>query len=164
MKDYENDVDTEITKEEILMSEQDLLQGLLAAAEDKEDTSNALPIEIARKGKVLFRFRIRPLGEDEYNKQREKATKYVRNKSMGGLKMPESTDAVRYRSYLIYTATIEEDRKKLWDNKEAWTQLKVINGPDLIDKVLLAGEKDAILEKLDEISGYSSNIEEVSKK
>lgn len=155
--------ETGVTKEELLMSEQDLLKGLLAAADDKTDEGNAIRIDVIRKDKVFFRFRIRPLGEDEYNDCREKATKYVRNNKLAGLKMPEETNTVRYRSSLIFVATVKEDREKLWCNKDAWKALDVLNGPDLIDKVLLAGEKDAILEKLDEISGYSSNIEEVVK-
>lgn len=156
--------DKEITQEEILMNEQDILRGLLEAAEDKVDESSYVRIEIARKGKVFFSFHVRPLSEEEYNECREKATTYVRNQRFGGIKLPEETDTVRYRSMLIYTATHPDDRAKLWDNKEAWKRLNVLNAYDLIDKVLLAGEKDAILDKIDEISGYSNRIEEVAKK
>ena len=38
-----------------------------------------------------------------------------------------------------------------------------MTGRELIDKALKPGEKDAILNKLDEISGYSSALEEVAK-
>lgn len=162
-KDQGTGEDTEVTKEELLMSEQDLLRGLLGAAEDKKDDSNALRIDVIRKGKVMFSFRIRPLGEDEYSSCREKNTTYVRNNKFAGMKLPEETNTVRYRSALIYTATIEEDRSRIWKNKDAWKALNVLNGIDLIEAVLLAGEKDAIIEKLDEISGYNGGIEAVAK-
>lgn len=156
----------ELTEEEnkgqLRTYENDILKGLLAAANYETEEENIQPIDIARNGKVLFSFRIRPLGEDEYQKCKEKHTKYVRNKQLG-IRFPENTDSVKYRSALIYQATIEEDRDKTWNNKEAWKALNVLTGIDLIDKVLLAGEKDAVLEKLDEISGYSATTEEVAK-
>ena len=34
--------------------------------------------------------------------------------------MPEDTNAVKYRDALIYQATVEEDRAKLWDNKKVF--------------------------------------------
>ena len=75
----------------------------------------------------------------------------------------ESLEVARYRSQLIYEATVDEDREKIWDNRAAWNKLNVLNGIDLVEVVLKAGEKDAILEKLDEISGYQPNVEEVVK-
>lgn len=156
------DLTEEEAKAQLRTYEGDILKGLLAAADFRDDEDNVVPIEIARNGVVLFTFRIRPLSEEEYNRCKEKNTKYVRNKQLG-IKFPEDTNATRYRSHLIYEATVEEDRAKIWDNKEAWRALNVLNGIDLIDKVLLAGEKDAVLNKIDDISGYSSTLEEVSK-
>ena len=149
-------------KGQIRTYEKDILKGLLAAANFKTEEDNIHPVEIARNGVVLFTFRIRPLSEEEYHTCKEKNTKYVRNKQLG-IKFPENTDSVRYRSALIYQATAEEDRAKIWDNKEAWKALNVLSGIDLIDKILLAGEKDAVLEIVDKISGYSVTTEEVAK-
>jgi len=77
--------------------------------------------------------------------------------------MPTGTDTAKYRSLLIYTATVPEDRQALWDNREVWQQLNVLSGWQVIDRVLLAGEKDAVLAKLDQISGFGANLEEVAK-
>ena len=156
----------ELTEEEnkgqLRTYENDILKGLLAAANYETEEENIHPIEIARNGVVLFTFHIRPLSEEEYQKCKDKNTKYVRNKQLG-IKFPENTDSVRYRSALIYQATTKEDREKIWDNKEAWKALNVLTGVDLIEKTLLAGEKDAVLEKVDKISGYTSTTEEVVK-
>lgn len=158
----EIETDEETARNTLRNYENDILGGLLAAANYKNDEDEIVPIEIARGGVVLLKFRIRPLSEDEFVKCRERHTKYVRNKQIG-IKVPEDTDTNMYRSALIYQATVAEDREKLWDNKTAWKQLDVLSGAELIGKVLKPGEKDAVLNKLDEISGYSSALEEVAK-
>ena len=60
-----------------------------------------------------------------------------------------------------------EDRKKLWDNKEAWEALRdkgmqILSGLDMIEYCLIAGEKDRVIDVIDSISGYSDNLEEVT--
>ena len=82
--------------------------------------------------------------------------------------MPEDTNAVKYRDALIYQATVEEDRAKFWDNKKAWEVmrdkgLQIMNGLDVIEYSLKAGEKDAVIDEIDKLSGYGSNLEEVVK-
>lgn len=153
----------ELTREEYLAHEDEFLRSLLEAAEDiKTETTT---IEIARKGKTLFSFRIRPLSEEDFNKCSEQATKYEFNRRLG-IRIPSETNRARLRSLLIYTATVEEDRKRLWDNKTAWEKLNVLSGPDLIDKVLLPGEKEKVVEKIEEISGYGEEAldkEELAK-
>lgn len=160
-KVQEIELTPEENKSQLRANEGDILAGLLTAANFKEEESNIHPVEVARGGKVLFSFRIRPLSEEEYQTAKDKNTKYVRNKQLG-IRFPEDTNSVRYRSNLIYLATIEEDREKVWNNKDAWKSLNVLNGIDLVDKVLLGGEKDAILEIIDKISGYSVTMEEIA--
>lgn len=162
--DFENG--TEMTKEEkkaeIRKYENDILAGLLEAASYKTDEEDTVKIQIKRHNAVVLEFRIRPLSEEEYQTCKRKNTNYKKNRQLG-TRVAESVEAARYRSQLIYEATVEEDREKIWDNKEAWKKLNVLNGIDLVEVVLKAGEKDAILEKLDEISGYQPNVEEVAK-
>ena len=158
--------EVEMTQEEndgmLRTYENDILGGLLAAAGYKENEEEIHPVEIAREGTVYFRFHIRPLSEDEYHKCKDKYTKYKRNKQLS-IRFPEDTDTVRYRSALIYEATVPEDRAKLWDNKDAWKSLDVLSGVELIGRVLKAGEKDAVLDLIDSISGYSLTSEEMAK-
>lgn len=158
----EVEMDEETNQNTLRTFENDILGGLLAAAAFTTDEDEIVPIEIARNGKVLIKFRIRPLAESEYVKCKNRYTKYIRNKQIG-IKIPEDTDTTMYRNALIYEATIEEDREKIWDNKQAWKQLDVMSGAELIGRVLKAGEKDAVCDKIDEISGYSAMAEEVAK-
>lgn len=155
----------EENKEIIRANEDDFIQGLIDAASFTEDDTQK--IEIKREGKLYFAFTIHPLTEEQYNKCRKKHTKYVRNRQMG-TKVPEETDAVKYRAALIYEATITEDREKLWDNKKVWEALRnkdkqILNGLDVIEYTLRAGEKDKIIDCIDSLSGYEDNLEEVAK-
>lgn len=159
----EQDFTKEETNNQILMSENDLIQGLIHAAVITEEEIKK--IEIARNGKVLFTFRVRPLTEQEYDDCKKKYTKYVKSKQLG-MKMPESTNTVKYRANLIYHATVEEDRVLLWDNTSIWKTLnnkglQIMNGLDVIEYSLRAGEKEKVLEIIDEISGYTDQFEEV---
>lgn len=162
----EYETDEEGTKQLILANEEDFIQGLIHAADFVSEEKKR--IEIVREGKLYFAFHIRPLSSEEYEKCRKKHTKYVRNKQLG-MKMPENTDKVKYQSELIYAATVEEDRENLWDNRKVWKALnkkkdRIINGLDVIEYTLKAGEKDKILEEIDNLSGYeSNNLEEVAK-
>lgn len=161
----EVELDKEEIKNQIRIHEEDFIKGLIdAAGYTEEDTQH---IEIARGGKVYFAFDIRPLSEEEYDRCKKKHTKYVRNKQFG-MKLPEETNSVKYRDALIYTATIESDRAKLWDNKKVWESLRdkglqIMNGLDVIEYCLKAGEKDKVLECIDTLSGYDTNLEEVAK-
>lgn len=148
-------------REDLLAMEEDILRGLLDAAEERKRAEYT--VQIYRKGELKFSFRIRPLLESEYEECRREATRYEPVKRLGGLMVPVDTDAVHYRNLLIYRATVPEDRKRLWDNKKAWELLGVASGPDMINEVLLAGEKDQIVEKIDELSGYGQNRVQVIK-
>lgn len=160
----DQDFTKEETKGQILTREEDFIQGLIEATEFANEEKQR--VEIVRNGKLFFAFNIRPLGAEEYERCRKKHTKYVRNRQLG-MKMPDDTDRVRYQSALIYTATVEEDRAKLWDNKNVWNTLRdrefqVMNGLDVIEFALKAGEKDKIIEAIDALSGYeASSIEEI---
>lgn len=162
----EYDADEEETKALLRANEEDFIQGLIDAAEfGCEETQR---VEIIREGRLFFAFRIRPLSSEEYDKCRKRHTKYVRNRQFG-MKLPEDTDKVKYQSALIYEATVPEDRKILWDNRKVWNAInakkdRIMNGLDVIECALKAGEKDKILEAIDKLSGYESdNLEEVIK-
>ena len=135
------------TQGQLLTVENDFISGMLAAAAYKNDELRQ--INITRDGKLYFSFKVHALGEEEANKCRKKYTKYVRNKQIG-IKFAEETDTAKFRSSLIYHATVEEDRIKLWDNQQVWEGLRkqgvlVVTALDVIEAVLLGGEKDRVM-------------------
>ena len=119
-----------------------------------EDLTKTIEVSLGNKAK--FSFRIRPLSEKEWDKCRERNTKYQKNRRLGGMRMPESTDTTGYHSDLIYTATVAEDRAKLWDNKKLWAAVNALTGTDMVDKLIpYAGKKQQIIEQIEQISGYN---------
>lgn len=151
-----------LSQEEVLMNENDILKGLIEAGREKDSEATYERIQIRRGGVLKFEFRIRPLSEEESVKCREHATKYAPRKR-GMPKQEIETNAAKFRSWLIYAATVDEDRAKTWDNKKAQEALGVLQGVDMIDAVLLSGEKDRIIDRINEISGYGDDLEETAK-
>lgn len=151
-------------KEEILMREDDLLEGLFMAIEEKEGHDITKRVVIQRQGKKLFEFDIRPLDEKELLSCRKKSTKYFNNPQGKNLpKVEGDTDVAKLRSLKIYMATTDEYRTKLWDNPRVQERFNVITGYDVIDLALLAGEKDAVIDQIDDLSGFGVSVEEYAK-
>lgn len=161
------EMDTAATTEEMQAdarkNEDDLLNGLLAAANYKDDADESVEIVINRQGKDLFSFHIHPLSEEDFNRCRKRCTKYVKSRTNAGVRIPEEVDTVKYRNMLIYEATVPEDRAKVWDNKQLWKAKDLATGIEAVDILLKAGEKNAVCEKIDSISGYEMTEEEVAK-
>lgn len=156
----ENESTEQVSQADILNNEAGLLQGLLAAGADAQ--RDVRKVTIKRHEKTYFSFRIRPLSEPEYRDADEKATRYQQNKQLG-VRVPVERNDADYRSRLIYSATVPEDRAQLWDNKTAWDKFNVLSGVDLIDQVLLPGEKRAVIVMIDELSGFGADLEETAK-
>ena len=150
------------TQEQILMSESELLRGLIEAGTEKDSENAYERIQIKRGGKLKFEFRIRPISEEESLACHDHATKFAPRKR-GQPKRGIETNMSKFRSWLIYTATVDEDRAKLWDNKQAQQAFNVLQGVDVIDCVLLSGEKDRIIDRINEISGYDDEADETAK-
>ncbi len=151
-----------VSQEEILLNEEALLRGLIEAGQEKDDESTYRQIMIKRGGILKFMFRVRPVSEEESIACREHATKFAPRKK-GQPKQEIETNPAKFRSWLIYTATVDDDRAKLWDNKRAQEALDVLQGVDMIDAVLLSGEKDRVIDVINEISGYDDGLEETAK-
>lgn len=139
----------------------DVFNALMAAANYDQANSERYLIRIRRpfNGKlvVLLKFHIHPLSEETVQQIRNKNKKVKRDRRYGIDR--EKVNAVRFRSQLIYEATDATDRDKIWNNRQAWEKLNVLNGIDLIDKVLLAGEKETVIEKIESISGFANDDE-----
>ena len=150
------------SEEDILMNENEILRGLIEAGTEKDCEETYKRIKIRRNGKLKFEFRIRPLSEEESLACHDNATRFAPRKR-GQPKQEIETNTAKFRSWLIYTATIDEDRAKTWDNKKAQEAFNVLQGVDVIDAVLLSGEKDRIIEVINEISGYDDSLDEIAK-
>lgn len=154
----------ESLKEDMKVNEMDYLTGLLEAADDADEETQK--IEIVRDGKMYFAFSVHALSDEDMYEIRKKYTKYTKNKRTG-MKVADGMDNAKFRSSLIYNATVAEDQEKLWNNKDIQEALrkkgkKIINALDVIDAVLLPGEKEKILTTLDELCGYNTEEDKVN--
>ena len=140
------------------------LHDYLSAAE--EIAGDVLEITLPRKAKPLV-FRVRMLTDEEYQKCTVDATSFERSRSTGGIRVPEETNAALMRSLIIYTATVDEDRAALWDDDELQRALiKGVLDPNrrrravaLIDKLIRPGEKVQIINEIDGLGGYNTELE-----
>ena len=146
----------DMTETELEDYEGDIVNALLEASSYRTDDGENKPVRIVRNKKKLFEFTIHPLNDDEWAKCRRQNLK---NRG----KRNETLDNARFASQVIYTATIDEDRAKLWDNKGVWDKLNVASGVDVVNAVLKPGEKTAILEVINEICGYGDETDEFIK-
>lgn len=157
---YENEEIAEATpeeiREELAFNEDEILKALT----DKSQHDDHIEVIEVKLGKARFTFRIRPLSEKEWDKCRERNTKYQKNRRLGGMRLPESTNTTGYHSDLIYTATVAEDKAKLWDNKRLWDAVNAVTGTDMVDKMIpYAGKKQAIIDRIEAISGFIDDEE-----
>ena len=173
LKDYEEDMmmeEEELTddekREEIRENEDSLLDRLLAAADYA--ANETMTLEIRRPDKnnpekmvKYFSFDVHPLSEDDLTKIRKKYTKYTRNRR-GGQKVVEEIDLVKFKCSVIYNSTVEKDQERIWNNKKLWKGLEkqghvIVNALDVIEAVLLPGEKEKIMDALDKLGGYDED-------
>lgn len=152
--------DTPMTAEEVQTEVAINEAELLKALSGKDHKDETLTIEVKFRG-ITFAFRIRALSEREYDDCRERCTKYSKNRRLGNMRLPEKTDTVKYHTLLIYTATVAEDRAKLWDNKTLWNAVNAVTGTDMVDHLIpTAGKKQSIVEQIQRLSGFDDEDEE----
>ena len=148
----ETGIPEEMTREQ----EQNLLEGLLKATSFTEELT---PVRIERNGVHMFTFRVHGLSEKDKMEAHKKATTYMPNPA--GKHLPQiekDTPNELYRSYIIYLATCEEDKQNIWGNNELKRQLNVLRSAETIDFLLKAGEKDAVIDLIAELSGFGTKI------
>ena len=157
---------------DVIMSEEDLINGLLEAADYDTSEDAMQPIEIRRNKKLFFTFRIRPLSEKEMMSLRKQCTKMYNNPAGKHLpKIEGDLDIAKFRCRKIYAATVDEDRAKTWDNPKVKAALKakgkdIIENWEIIEATLMGGEKYAVSDAIDNLSGYGDDeleLEEYAK-
>ncbi len=145
----------ETKRDKLLAAEDTVLRDIGGVLQAMETLTQYEVFEVVREGKKLFAFRVRGLDDEEIEKCRDQATKTVKDRRLGNLAVPRDFNAAKFNSMMIYVATHPDDRKTLWDNKTLWEKAGVVTGWQIIDKVLRRGEKDAVLELIEKLSGYT---------
>lgn len=128
------------------ISEQSIVDALLNAAEFRLNKETRT-IVVKRGDKEFFRFDIHAVNEDQVAKAQKLSTKNRGRRN-------EETDWSRYSAHVIYFATTDDDRKRLWDNKAVWEALDCVTGADVVYKCLTPAERAKIVSVIEELSGY----------
>lgn len=154
------------------VAEEDFVKGLLEAANYKEDDSNHKEIEIIRGGKKLFSFTIRPVSSDEFHAAHKKGSKFVTNPVNKRLPLVESEkdySVTKFHSWLIYTATIDKDREKVWNNQAIKSKYGIMQPAESVPVLLKMGEMTKIvniimdMSDIDQGDDAENSVEEVVK-
>lgn len=167
--------------------EEELLDSLVGASEETKDQT--IVIEMPRKEGRTFWFRIAVVPEDVEDKIRKACQVKERNKRFGGLKMVEDFDNAKFRSLMIINMTeafirpvldeagdhrrdpvtgklMWEEAPNMFESKALRSRLKVSGKHEVVDALLLPGEKELVLDKHDELAGHNRDedtIEEQAK-
>lgn len=151
---------TDEMRADILEKEDDLLEGLLAAANFAHDDALIKEMRVVREGRLYFKFRIRPLSDEEATIARKNNTRYYDNPRGANLpKLPGETNEDALVREIIYRATVEEDRAKTWDHPAFKANKNIANGMDAIGLLLLPGEIEFVHNTISKISGYGKAME-----
>lgn len=142
-------------------AEYDLVKSLLSAMDYKEDEQNIVEVEIRRNGVYYFTVQLHPISDDDIRFARKKSNIYMANPN--GKKLPKivkDSDETKLKSWIIYLATTEEDQQKLWGNKAVMDKASLMENYESIGVLLTAGEKNALFNKVCEISGLDDELEQ----
>ena len=144
--------------------EYDLVSSLLAAAEYQQAPEMVKEVEIRRKGKLYFTVHVHPVSEEDISFASKKASKYYENPQ--GKKLPRirgEMDTNLFNSWLIYLGTVEDDREKIWGNPTVMKKLGHLKPVESINSLLMAGEKNELVDLIINISNVTDDGEEVSE-
>ncbi|WP_374019002.1 hypothetical protein ABU162_04435 [Paenibacillus thiaminolyticus] len=136
------------------VNEQEILDSLF-------ETAKNLPEETIRINRLDLRITLRGLTSSKVDTIRERCT--IR-KSVKG-QMTEKLDSELFNAALIKEATVALEVKGLklsgWGDDRLTSRLKLSGGEEVIRRILLAGELDAVGDKVLEISGFGVDIADV---
>lgn len=139
-------------------AEYDLVTSLLAAADYKTSDDAVTEIRIERNGVYYFSVHVHPVSDKDTRFARKKATIYMANPN--GKKLPpieKDFDTAKFRSWIIYLATTEEDQVKIWGNTAVMQKHALSEPWESIDVLLAFGEKTKMFDTITEISGLDED-------
>ena len=128
--------------------EKSLVKALLEAADYKTGNEDSIKKIFVKKqsGETLFSFRIRGLSQSEIQIPNPAGPKYP--------KISGERSTTEYHNNLIYTATVDEDKQRIWGNNDIKQKFNIFDDADCVDILLNAGTKSKIVEEVLKLSGF----------
>ena len=163
--------------DELRSQEPDLLEYLFKAAERTEREVGVVEFpriqvpQLDDQGKAIrdkdgqpvlgpWSIRVRGLSHEQIEQARKKTRRTWTIDDSG--KRVFVPDDAEMASWLVYLGTVPEDRVR-WDDKRMWDHFGAASGPDLIDRFLLAGEKNKVAERIRKMSGITLDTDVVEE-
>lgn len=137
--------------------EKSLVKALLEAADYKTGNEDSIKKIFVKKqsGETLFSQNKRIIRKVKYKRQAKKATKQIPNPA--GPKYPKISgerSTTEYHNNLIYTATVDEDKQRIWGNNDIKQKFNIFDDADCVDILLNAGTKSKIVDEVLKLSGF----------
>ncbi|GAB6988041.1 phage tail assembly chaperone [Paenibacillus pini] len=136
------------------MSEEQILDRLFEAAEK-------LPEETVRIARLDMQMTLRGLTSSKVDSIRERCT--IRKTVKG--RVDEKVDSETFNALLISESTSQLEVKGLqisgWGDPRITSRLKLSGGEQAVRRMLLAGELDAVGDKVLELSGFGIEIDDL---
>ena len=144
----------------LLSRERPILQAMLRARDSRQKVHINVPKKDEDGNEYFFDFWIRPLSEPEMTECTLRASQFKQDPQAGGMIVPvlDPFQQSLANSYMIVAATIPDPEAPtgtptIWADPETLGAFDVVDAAEVVDQVLLAYEKMAVVAKINEISG-----------
>lgn len=145
-------------------AEYNLVEALLTAADFRNNDDSITEVTIKRAGQFLFKVHIHPVNDPDARFARKKATTFGKNpQGKGYPPIEKEFDNSKFKSWLIYLATTEEDQEKIWGNPAIKKKFDLMENWEGIDTLLTLGEKNDLFDTVIEISGMDDDEDDDKK-
>ena len=128
--------------------EKSIVKALLEAADYKTGNED-------NTKKIFVKKQSGGLSQSEIQAAAKKATKQIPNPA--GPKYPKISgerSTTEYHNNLIYTATVDEDKQRIWGNNDIKQKFNIFDDADCVDILLNAGTKSKIVDEVLKLSGF----------
>ena len=140
--------DNEINIEQ---TDRDIADALIASVALRPDANEKLvSIQIPRGDKMSINFKIGSINTDQLQKC------YRQNTKNRGLRT-EEVQWSRLNAQILFEATVEEDRTRLWQNKKLWKTWNLTNGVECVRKLLTDAEIEAVVKEITDLGGRNES-------
>lgn len=131
----------------------DIVARLTRARKRRGVATRLINIRDVDTNEVTFSFTVKGIDDKIIERATNESTVYVDTE---GNKLPEGrVEQVGYRCRVIFEATIDEDKQRVWSNPRVLDDYGTLDPIDVINDALLPGEKIGVFSVIADLSGFS---------
>lgn len=147
-------------EEEALQKEPDYLERMLGRARSSQEAVAEIPIYFGENPEPFLVFHIKPLTEMEMRADYNTATRWrAASRETNYQRVAQETNDAMFKGLVIYRATIPEERKRYWDNRELQAAYGVVSAWEVIHHVLRPGGVLQAFNIINKVNGFKDEME-----